>query len=563
MDNEDKKGVDFPPSVSRMGVNAFVFDHTKIDYETFDEMNYTDLPAIQGEDTNLYEFLEYFTLDDQIKELSAQMVERTAVNREWLFYNDDTCVNVGQSMSDAIYGNGVLIETQNEDVKSLLKFFFKNLNGSELRHRRYSLPEFIRDGIFSNMIHGEALFVKRVVGENNRLGIFPIDVKTTVPLHHDFYGYKKYTQMAFVESDLPGVVNDKVADKKEDIEAARDKFYSEEYQPKTRAFMYDRRTLGKVKPIKRNLPETHLFILNLFKKPLIDPLMESILNKKHMLYLMRKATEKFAGPLLLVKVGTPEAHPQDPTEYISILDTAAVQAAAARYGDSLAIPFNWDVKNIDVSARNFDFVAMIEWVNKTIIQGLGSSMDFYQSFGNTLGMSSIIHDLWVRRINTIRNKFEDILFDMSKAYLTSCDKQFKDYYPNKISKEEFEITWAPLREDDRDRVVSTIIQLLTSNILKDPNEARQLLREQGIFDLKELTPEKANELKEQQNQAMGGGEEQSASGSGKKYRFAEKTKIGSNKPIIPSRPQMTRMEKELLDEEYKMMEKIFEEKDET
>jgi hypothetical protein len=485
------------------------------------------LPILLQDDANLYEFLEFFNLDEEIRDLSQNMVERKAVNREWLFRNDELCVRIGTVIASTIAGNGLIIESQNEDVKGLLAYFLDNLNGHELRHRRYNFFDFIRDAVFANIMHGESIFVKEILDTNQRLGVFPIDVKTTVPVIHDRKGWKKYIQYAFESGTLPGVSGKEMVDSPEDIEIAKKRFYSDAYEPATRAFMNDRRVVDKIRPVKHHLKDEFLYVVNLYKYPLVDALLETILNKKYMLFYMRKATEKYAGPLLSVKVGTETAHPTDKESYLSLLDKASIQAAAARFGDAIAIPYNWEIKALDVSARTFNFIDMVEWTNKTIIQGLGASMDFFQSFGNSLGLTSIIHDVWIRDINNQRNKLKAVSYDMCYDYLKSCDYEFRKEYPEGISKEVFDVAWAPLKEDDRDRLVAAVVQLATSHILKDTNEARKLIREAGIFDLEVLDDETSDELTAQHDPEH----------SNRKYKYDERPRI---------RPQMTRFQKETL-----------------
>lgn len=450
-------------------------------------------PAMSTEDVRTWEDIwSTYGLDTQVAALKQKMVTITPQNKEFLFWRSDPAIFVSSSISNTILGEGITIQTDSEQVEEILSELMEDLSGAGLTSKRYTIADVIRDIVLDNALWGYYCVMKKRIG--GELTFHRLDPKTLLKIEHPIYGWVKYYQYAMVQSDLPGL-DDNLTE-----EEAKKRFESDKYKPAT-AGPYGLYIADAAKPHEINIPAKKVHVFDLYKKPPVDGILDVMLHRLWLLYYIRKASERFAGPVPRVRVGTADHFPRDEEKYQALIRKTAKMAAQWRFGDAISYPWWMEVSFEEIRGQFLvGLLTQIDYLDKIIVKALGSSMAFYEAKGAELATGRTIESVWLRQISGFREKIGLVLKDMFKEYLAVKWDGEPDQIP------EFEVTWSSLTREDEDNFIQVIQNLFRDGLLKDMEEARALIQKHGGIELEPIEPEEraAMEAKQQEATERGG-----------------------------------------------------------
>lgn len=422
-----------------------------------------DQPVAIGDEGDQNFVNEYWRLDPRIKKLESQMIPSTPVNLEWAFWHEPTCRAMGTTIYATIIGDGVQIITMNPAVKSTLdKYNDDN-----------AIADVIRDLVFDNIIHGDSLFIKKVVKFNNeeRLKVFRIDMRTIRRIQHDFEGWLKWKQYAYVRGNMP---------------ESKKKFDDEDYDPLPMVdpnYELVRSDKGTIHTTQ--ILESEVLHFNLFRESPMMAVLDLCVHKKWIINFMRKSAYRFSTPIPIIKIGTELHHPTSVDNYKKILKRASDRASEWRNFDAWAIPFNWDIKMEQPRDTGAIMVGMLEWLSKEIMLALSGSISLFQNMGNALstGGQTIMQN-FLRIVKGMQTKIGSVLKTLYREVLilSGIDEQLLD-----TPEFEFRVGWSEMSDQNMKDYVALVLQMLQSGLLKNKIEARDLIRRQmpGLKDIRE------------------------------------------------------------------------------
>jgi len=408
---------------------------------------------------------EYWRLDPRIKKLQAQIIPPTPVNLEWAFWHEPTCRAMATSIFATIVGDGPQIVTRNEKIKKILDDYNKFA----------MIVDIIRDLVFDNIIHGDALFLKRIVkiGDVEKLKLFRIDMRTVRRLQHDFEGWLKWKQYAFVRAQLPK--------KKKDFE-------NKAFDPMPMIdpnFEVIRGEKGMIHTTQ--MVEDEVLYFNLFRESPMMGVLDIAIHKKWIIIFMRKSAYRFSTPVPIITVGTELHHPTSVDNYKKILANASKRASMWRNFDAWAVPFNWRMQMEQPRDAGTAMVSMLEFLNKEIMLGLSGSISLFQNVGSaalSTGTRSITEN-FLRIVRGMRTKIAYVLEKLYREVLI-----LEGFSEDELDKEKnmFEIDWTELTDESTKDYVDNVLKVAQAGLLKDKVEARNLLRKQ-MTGLEEIEDE--------------------------------------------------------------------------
>lgn len=423
-------------------------------------------PAIAEE--GMREYLEdYWRLDPRIKKLAAQTVPATPVNLEWCFWHEPTCRAMATSIFATIVGDGIQIVTRNKKIKDILDKY----NDEVL------ISDIIRDLVFDNIIHGDALFIKKYIkfgkDDEEKLRIFRIDMRTIRKIQHDFEGWTKWMQYAYVRHEVP---------------KTKKNFDADSYDPMPLTDPNLEIRYGEKGSIHTTqILEEEALWFNLFRESPMKAILDVTIHKKWIIIFIRKSAYRYSTPVPVVKVGTEQHHPTSVDNYKKILKNASNRASMWRNFDSWAIPFNWDLHLEQPRATGNDMVQMVKFLNEEIMLALSGSISLYQNVGSALSSGGkTIMENYLNIIKGMRTKIAHVLVrNLYREVLIMAG-----FTEEELDKEanKFKIGWTELTNENMKDYVQTVLDMHNSGLMKDKVETRNLLRKQ-LPELEEVDDE--------------------------------------------------------------------------
>jgi len=455
-----------------------------------------DEPAAIADEGDIRWMDEMWRLDPRLRKLDAQMIPPTPVNLEWVFWREPTCRAMATTIFATIVGDGPQIVTRNKKIQEALDRYNKDT----------MIVDVIRDLVFDNIIHGESLFIKRIVkiGDEERLRIFRIDMRTVRRIQHDFEGWTKWKQYAFVRASLP--------DKKKEFEEPG-------YDPMPMVdpnFVIRRGEKGMVH-ITQMLDNEVLFF-NLFRESPLMAILDLAVHKRWIIIFMRKSAMRFSTPIPIVTVGSELHHPSSVDNYKKILSNASKRASRWRNFDAWAVPFHWKVQMEQPRDSGSTMIGMLEFLNKEIMLALSGSISLFQNVGNALstGGKSIAEN-FLRIVRGMRTKIGYVLEKLYREVLIFEEGFTEEELEKEANK--FEVDWTELSDESQKEYVETILGMHNAGLMKDKIETRELLRKQvpgleDIDDEAELTMDAADVVQDTRVLDIPGDEDFDTAGPG-------------------------------------------------
>jgi len=410
-------------------------------------------PAI-AEEGDLQFIEEMWRLDPRIQKIQVQMIPPTPVNLEWAFWHEPNCRAMGQTIYASIVGEGVQINTKNDKIRKALDKF----------NREILVMDIIRDMVIDNIIHGESVFIKRAVKveDVDTMKVFRIDMRTVRKIQHDFEGWRKWKQYAYVRASLP----------------EKEKgFFDPKYDPMPMVdpnYQVYRGEKGMVHTTQ--LRDDEVLFFNLFRESPMMGILDMVIHKKWLVLFMRKTAQRFSTPVPVIRIGTPEYHPTSIDNYKKLLKSASKRASMWRNFDSWAIPFNWDLQLEQPRGTGIDFPSMIRFINNEIMMGLSGSISLFQNEGNALSTGGrTIEANFIRIVKGLRTKIDIGLRSLYDEYLilTGIVKTKEDLDK---PRNEYGVQFTELHDERTKDLIDGIVSMHEKGITKDAVETRNLMR---------------------------------------------------------------------------------------
>lgn len=391
---------------------------------------------VESEISELHINYELKELDNRLPKITG---DYGANNAEWCYWRDNTAQALCTTITSAIYGDGVTVVSDNQEVVKIINEFNEKVN-----HENLSIADLIHQSFEDNVMHGLSVWFKRLEEQEDgtqQLAIIKTDPKEIDKIRHPKTGWVKFIQKSYTDQDLPAKLDD---------------FNSDKYDPQ---YKYST-ALQKV-----HLSSDEVVWFDFFRKPPIRSVTHLIVFKLQIATFMRTAAKKFAGPVPVVKIGTEEFYNQNIDEYQEEINDAAKTLAKWKNFDGVATPWYWDVEVLETATKVMDFTDKLEWIDKQIARALFGSIALFEASGSELATSRTIERVMLRRIDYFRKKYELSLKPLYEEVLLLND----------LENQEFSLEWTPLTEEDRAELVNSVINLFNAGILLDKNEARRQL----------------------------------------------------------------------------------------
>lgn len=445
-------------------------------------------PIIPAEDINedilQRELYKYGIVHDQLIYLNQISIPDTPANREFCFKKSDTTQVIARMVANTITGDGIMPESDNNIIQDALKEFFMNIRGPLDDYNIADLIyDIVRDGI-NHSYHVSAILQTKYIPiedafdldiEDEELAaeglldydetapkaiqVHRLDARTVQKATHPTTGAKKFIQEVIGPADIP----------------SNKKFMSKEYNPTMKTPYGLTTDFDNSRIYRVNLKPKKVFHVDLFRDPPIAPVLDMIAHRHWLLWAQKKVGLKFAAPVPIVKVGTPEDYTEDLDTRLEELGAVSDYLSDLRFGDGIALDYNMEwVAAANMSGNvGFDFAKVIDSLDKRIALAVGSSMALFEASGAELATSRTIQDTFLRWISGVRVKINRSLIILCYKYLTARKIPF--------GKDDFSIKFPPLRERMMGEVVNAIRAMWDSGLIMDTREGRSM--GQGIFDL--------------------------------------------------------------------------------
>ncbi len=394
---------------------------------------------VQEEEYEISELMISYELKELERRLPTITGDYGANNAEWCYWRDNTSQALCTTITSAIYGGGLKIISDNEEVVKVINEFNEQINDEQ-----FSIADLIHLSVEDNIMHGLSVWFKKLNDNDDgtkQLVIIKTDPKEIQKVRHPKNGWVKFIQKSYVDSDLPTNINT---------------FNSDKYDP-THKYTTSLQDV--------HLSSDEVVWFDFFRKPPIRSVIHLIVFKLQISTFMRTASKKYAGPVPIVKIGTEEFYNTNIEQYQAEIDAAAKTIAKWKNFDGLATPWYWSVDVLETASKVMDFTTKLEWVDKQIARALFGSIALFEASGSELATSKTIERVMLRRIDYFRNKFELSLKPLYDEVLLLND----------LEGNEFTIEWTPLTEEDKTDLINAIINLYNAGILLDRNEARKQL----------------------------------------------------------------------------------------
>lgn len=447
-------------------------------------------PIIPAEDINAdilqRDLYKYGIVHDQLIYLQQITIPDTPVNREFLFKKSDTAQVIARMVTMTIVGDGIEAHSDNPEINDALNEFFLNLRGPLDDYNISDLVyDVIRDGInhgyhVSAILQNEYipledaydldiddadLAADHLVTDDPKpkaLQIHRLDARTVQKATHPTTGAKKFVQEVLGPAEIP----------------SNKKFMSMDYNPTMKTPYGMTTDFDNSRIYRVNLKPKKVFYVDLFREPPIAPVLDMIAHRTWLLWAQKKVGLKYAAPVPVVRVGTPEDYTEDLNTRLSELQAVSDYLSDLRFGDGIALDYNMEWVGAAQAGNNvgFEFVKVIDSLDKRIALAIGSSMALFEASGAELATSRTIQDTFLRWISGVRTKLDRAITILCYKYLKARAIPFK--------RNDFELKFSPLRERMMGEVVNAIRAMWDSGLITDIEEGRAM--GQGIFDLEHL-----------------------------------------------------------------------------
>ena len=398
---------------------------------------------------------EWYELDSVLTQMKNAMIENTAANREFAFYNDSIAQSMVEITSAVIIGNGPHIHCENNKALEVIENF-----NSEINVNGRTIEEYMRSVWFDEIIHGDSYWRIDIDPKKyeNRVDIQRIDPKTITKVKDPKYGWR-----ALVQS-VPN------------YKSYRSKIQFYKNIVRDRIYLSPLELLG-IKGVRYRLditiPDEPNVILrtSYFIKPPVGSILHFITGKRFTFYFMRKFAQKRWAPPLIARIGDPNSnfYPDDPEQMAEAMEM--IQKILPKFSNwgGVALPGIIDLKTLDTQSTKSAQIYRdaIELYNKEIMWGLYASMSQREASGSELSTQRGILDAFYTFLESVRRRYANTL----TRFYSKC--LLPVWGINGVKQKEIEVDFDPLKRSGYLEIAQAIERLNAAGIFKDDNEARK------------------------------------------------------------------------------------------
>jgi len=486
-------------------VNLYVFSNQgtgEVDAIYSPDGAFKDMPAYGFDDM---EFLRRpYLMIPRLSQYSKWFIQSNKETNIWLSEQDPVVRLIMKLTSSLVIGDGMkskifqdlTLTTEDKDLTDIIREWVRCPVGSSPDNRGKTMSSWVIPMIFNdNITCGASAWYKRIgvngfarPEEVGKLAIKWLDPRSYVKVFSEFHGYAKLIQFRRVQYDSPK--NLKEFDK---------------WMPAIRSLYKSLSSTGPVidlPPIDIKSEDYYWF--NLFIKPPIETILQTIVSKIVLRFLEDRFIEKATYPFFVVKVPRHAVRDSNQENFQKKLNHISKIIAQYRSGDCIAIEGveydfkngeaikiseGWEIEVIDIQKASIDFSNTFRHLNSEIAYGLLSSISVVSPMsveggrttsgvGNSIGanINQIVRQLRLTLADEFRYIFRDVI---------------KLKTGKKVDLRLIDISFSKIREEDAAQFLNQIISTHGAGMLLT-NEGRLLLDRIGM-DLPplpfEMTPE--------------------------------------------------------------------------
>ena len=402
---------------------------------------------------------EYYELDSVLKQMQHAMIENTAPNREFAFYNDSISQTMTEITAAVINGNGPRINVKRKNNKEYAKNVIDDFN-SEINVNGRTILDYTRSVWFDEIVHADSYWRIDIDPKlyENRVDIQRIDPKTIIKTKDPKKGWRALIQT---------VPNYKSYRTKAQFykNVVRDKVYLSPLEA------YGNR--GVRYRLDITIPDEPNVILrtSYFIKAPVASIIHFITGKRYTFYFMRKFAQKRWAPPLIARIGDPNSnfYPDDPEAMKEAMDM--IQSILPKFSNwgGVAMPGIVDIKTLDTQSGKTSQIYRdaIELYNKEIMWGLYASMAQREASGNEQSTQRGILEAFYTFLENMRRRYANTL----TRFYAKC--LLPVWGVRDVKQKDITYEYEPLQKRGYLEIAQAIERLNNAGIFKDDNEARK------------------------------------------------------------------------------------------
>ena len=398
---------------------------------------------------------EWYELDSVLKQMKNAMIENTAANREFAFYNDSIAQSMVEITSAVIIGNGPQISCENKEALEVIENF-----NTEINVNGRTIEEYMRSVWFDEIIHADSYWRIDIDPKKykNRVDIQRIDPKTIRKVKDPKYGWRALVQT------VPN------------YKSYRTKIQFYKNIVKDRLYLSPLEAYGHRGVRYRldiTIPDEPNVILrtSYFIKPPVGAILHFITGKRYTFFFMRKFAQKRWAPPLIATIGDPMSnfYPDDPEQMAEAMDM--MQKILPKFSNwgGVAIPGIIKLSTLDTQSTKSAQIYRdaIELYNKEIMWGLYASMSQREASGSELATQRGILDAFYTFLESVRRRYSNTL----TRFYSKC--LLPVWGIKGVKQKDISIAFDPLKRSGYLEIAQAIERLNAVGIFKDDNEARK------------------------------------------------------------------------------------------
>ena len=402
---------------------------------------------------------EYYELDSVLKQMQHAMIENTAPNREFAFYNDSISQSMTEITAAVINGSGPRIDLTRKRQKQYALDVIDDWN-REIDVNGNSITDLTRSVWYDEIVHANSynrIDIDRKLYEN-RVDVQRIDPKTITNVKDPKKGWRALVQH---------VPNYKSYRSK--IQFYRNVVKDRLYLSPLEGFGHRgvRYRLDITIPNEPNV----LIRTSYFIKPPVGSIIHFITGKRFTFYFMRKFAQKRWAPPLIARIGDPNSnfYPDDPEAMKEAMDM--IQKILPKFSNwgGVAMPGIVDIKTLDTQSTKSAQIYRdaIELYNKEIMWGLYASMSQREASGNEMSTQRGILEAFYTFLETMRGRFANTI----TRFYAKC--LLPAWGIRDVKQKDITFEYDPLQKRGYLEIAQAIERLNNAGIFKDDNEARK------------------------------------------------------------------------------------------
>lgn len=287
--------------------------------------------------------------DMDIRKVEAALAQPTSVNRKWCFYNDTTTFSFGCMSASVLAGKKLPIEAVRLRDQKKVDAFSRRVN-----FQNDTIEDLVGYFWIDNLIEGNAFWRPWKTNElKSGLDLSRVDPASLRHMVHPTRGYSVYVQEAreYIDTNVSSV----------------DSFVEK---------LAERRMEPLKKRVSVYIPDRieNMLKVKLFDYPPMAGVVPLVVQKKWIMWFMRKHAQKNWAPFTVFKLGSDKYMPLE-GEYLKAKESLDQQIPNMYNFSGMAIPGWIDPISMNLSQGSEFYIVPLDWINSEIMNALHGSMN--------------------------------------------------------------------------------------------------------------------------------------------------------------------------------------------